>query len=369
MEIKPPSLWSRIRSALFGTPIFYNTGVVPDPRPQAELDKDYAHEERELAQADALDPFRFSPIEIAMFTDDDQQGASSCVPHGVGFALARERAKTAGKYVRLAWTYAYRLRANFPDAGSWLQDIFEIYRKNGAPLYSSLPDPATEAQANAVVITAAMRQEAEIFKGLEYYLFNTPNSIDAVAKVAATGTDVPILFYSTYQEWSRAIVKILTFGLLSISAEVRHCVCVLANSGHRRGSVKYVTIKDSAWFGGFGLRHVPEDFFTKRVYGAGYWTKVNFLSQPGTPPRYSFKIPLNVGASGPDVKKMQELFIALQLLPTDCATGYFGGRTLAALHAFQTMFADEILTPNGLTKATDNWGPSSRKKANALCNA
>lgn len=340
--------------------------VVEDPRPAEAVKRDYAHEERELT-AGAADPFNHTPITSSPYPEEDQQGVGSCVPHGVGLALAIVREQITRTYFRLAWTFIYRLRSNYPAVGCWLQDIFDKYR-SGVPLYNTLPDPATERQATNVVITEAMRTEAEIFKGLEYYTMSwvSYSSIDEIAKVAAGGIPVPIVFYSTYNEWARSIPQILDPYLQPGNAEVRHCVTVLPYSGHYRSGKKFVTIQDSSHFGGLTLRHVSEEFIKQRVYGAGYWISVKLLGS-GTAPKYRFTQTLRYGMKGEDVRNMQLLFISLGLLPNDCATGLFAGRTLAAVHAFQTMFADEILKPQGLALPTDTFGAGSMKKANELC--
>ena len=47
-------------------------------------------------------------------------------------------------------------------------------------------------------------------------------------------------------------------------------------------------------------------------------------------------------------------------------TEFFGTRTFNAVFAFQARYADDVLTPLGLTSPTGYWGPSTRKKANEL---
>ena len=103
---------------------------------------------------------------------------------------------------------------------------------------------------------------------------------------------------------------------------------------------------------------------------------VALAATPSTPIcPYSWSRPLTVGATGPDVLKLQ------QFLNTNASTsiaksgdgspghetGRFGGLTKMAVAKFQEKYADDILTPNGLTKGSGMVGLSTRTKLNALC--
>lgn len=348
----------------------YNTGLVNDPRSDAEKASDFAHEERLMSTtAVPADPFGNAKIVQSPFFLENQWYVGSCVPHGVGLALCIERNFDYGEYVRLAQLFPYRLRYNYPQAGCWMQDIYDVYKKNGAPLYATLPTKVgmTEADATALVITDNMRNEGLIYAGLEYWTLNTGfNDIVQLATIAKANHGVSIIFYATYDEWSKTYPTIDNPKLDPNTAEVRHCVTVLPNSGFIENGVKYVAIQDSAWFAGLQLRYLSEAFIKARVYGAAYWDKVSQLGG-GAYPKHTFTKSLSVGMSGPEVVALQLLLIAEHMLPSDCATGYFGGRTLAGLHAFQTKYAADILLPQGLSTPTDLFGPGSIKKANTLC--
>lgn len=338
------------------------TGLIDDPRWQYEKDKDYIHEER--IGTPTVNAFSNTQLTESPYPYENQNRTSSCVPHGVGLALAIERSVDLKVYQRLSWIFNYRLRSNYPAEGSWLQGQFDLYRHYGAPLFTTLPDPVTEEQANAVVLTTQMQAEADIFKGLTYYTIQKP-TIDAVATVASQH-GVAIIFYATQDEWGRDYPAIQQPDLNPLDAEVRHCVCVLPYSGFLLNGKKYVTVQDSAWFGAKKIRHLSEDFFNKRVFGAAYWDTVSSIGS-GPRPKYHFTQILRVGSTGEDVRQMQLLLISEDLLPNDCATGYFGGRTLAGVHAFQSKYNADILVPLGLLKPTDLWGNGCINKANQLC--
>lgn len=346
-------------------PRIYNTGALPDPRGAERKERDYMHEERLLAAVP--DPFGNPQITAAPYPVEWQKSTSSCVPHAVGLGLAIERKQDTGTYTRLSPIFAYHKRANFPEAGSWPIDIFDIYRKHGSCLYATCPTPMTEAMANKVVLTSAMYLEAELFKGKEYYTIGNHQKIAEIATVAMKGHGVPILIYATYDEWAREYPVIINPRLrLDMYTPVRHAVCVLPWSGFTKNGVRYVTIMDSSPFGNIVLRHLSEAFIRARCYGANYWDTVTIMPTFDRP-KYKFTRSLKVGSGGAEVLMLQKLLISEGLLPTDCATGNFFGRTLAGVRAFQIKYADDILKPISLTEPTNLWGPRCIAKANLLC--
>lgn len=341
------------------------TGVTPDTRSQEEKDKDFLSEER-LPVATA-DPFSNTQILASPYPHLNQLSTSECVPHAITLALAIERKNDTGNFALLSPTFVYRLRSNYARAGSAPQDIFNLCKKYGAPLYDSLPTPQTEFQANNATLTSQMYTEASIYKGASpYYTIGSPNDIAAIAKIAQQGHAVAITIYATEEEYSVQYPKILYPSLPYAQAEVQHEICVLPYSGFWKDGIRYVAIQDSAWFGGWKIRYLSEQFIKARCYGACYWTDVKLLSN-GPLPTFHFIRTLFVGSSGTDVKALQQVLISEGFLPTDLASGYFGGHTLAGVRAFQSKYASQILTPNGLDAPTGIVGPATRAKLNQLC--
>lgn len=342
------------------------TGLIPDPRPESEKKRDYLHEERLFAGA--ADPFANPKIIESPFPYENQYGTGSCVPHAVTLALGIERKLDGVGFVRLSQLFVYRLRKNYPQAGSWLQDIFNICAKFGSPLFTTLPTKptVTEASANTVVLTAQMYTEAEIYRGKEYYFITNYKDISELAKVASAGHGVPVIVYARYDEYAFVYPKVVAKELRIEDADVVHNVTVLPTGGFWENGIRYVAIQDSALFGGFKIRYLSEEFIAKRTNGAAYWDTVKIIGS-GVPPKYTFTKILKYGSRGEEVRKMQLLLISEGLLPTDCATGNFFGRTLAGLHAFQNKYAAEILLPIGLDAPTDVWGSRCIAKANQLC--
>jgi hypothetical protein len=81
-----------------------------------------------------------------------------------------------------------------------------------------------------------------------------------------------------------------------------------------------------------------------------------------------FENNLYFGMRGNEVKKLQQ-FLSEQgeeIYPEKLVTGNFLSLTRQAVIRFQEKYADEILTPLGLTEGTGYFGPSTRKKINEL---
>lgn len=343
----------------------YFTGVLKDNRTIAEVAQDYLHEER-VQSTIPIDPFGNPQMGSSPFPYVNQFGTSSCVPHAVGLGLAIERKAQTGNYSALAPAFVYRLRSNFAGEGSIPANIYAIYKQFGAPLEATVPTPQTEQQANLIVPTTQMYNEGAIFKGNLYFKLGTPNDITAIAGIAQQGHAVALCLYATYDEYAKQIPTVDDHTLSQNNAEVQHEVCVIPYSGFTLNGIKYVCIQDSAWFGGWKFRYLSETFIKARVTESRYWTSVAVLAT-GTPPKFTFTQNLTVGMSSNEVKQAQLLLISEGLLPSDCATGYFGGLTLAGVKAFQEKYASDVLLPAGLTAPSGFWGNYTIKKANLLC--
>lgn len=76
--------------------------------------------------------------------------------------------------------------------------------------------------------------------------------------------------------------------------------------------------------------------------------------------------PLKMGMSGQAVMDLQNALISKGYSIPAGATGFFGNQTKAAVMAFQTAYASEVLAPAGLSAATGYWGMYSAAKMNAL---
>jgi len=85
-------------------------------------------------------------------------------------------------------------------------------------------------------------------------------------------------------------------------------------------------------------------------------------------PAFQFTMSLNVGSENQEVTELQRCLAKdPEIYPEAQVTGYFGSKTKTAAILFQEKYANEILTPLGLTQGTGKVGNSTIKKLNELC--
>ncbi len=328
-----------------------NTGIVLDPRNVLEKEKDYLHEE--TVGSSVVDPgvFNNPKVTVSPYYYENQEYTQSCVPHGLTLAALIELDSE-----RLSKMFIYRQRPNYPAEGMWPQGGAQLIHDQGSCFFDTLPTPFSEREANALAITQAQKDEAKQFSGLKYFTLTDPSDIEAIANVAQKGKGVAITIFATISEWSKEYPTVdgpLTYAI----AAVHHEVCVLPKSSFIENGIEYVTVQDSAWFGGKKLRHLSAAFIRARCTTAIYWVKP--VITPKEKPIHTFTKPMKNGDVNEDVKWLQKVLNFEGLIEDDCITGNFYGRTLAAVKALQVKYRAEILTPIGLVQPTGYVGAST----------
>lgn len=348
-----------------------DTGVRPDNRHFEDKKKDFLHEE---IVADATMAVYRTKQEVLPITTkypkENQYTTLSCVAHGDTLALGIDNEIEGNGYVRLSKAAYYRLRSNYPGGGMNGDDSGQIGTKFAAPLFEVLPTPVSEERINQVVVTSEMIEKAKPYRAKNYVRISECRDIDILASVASQGKGVPIMIYATEKEWSQEYPKILS-NISPGSAPIRHEVCILPNANFIENGVKYVTIQDSAHFGGLTIRYLSEDFIKQRVFYAKY-----FLNLENTPapvekekPKHKFTQQLKFGMKNDEVLWLQKCLQYDGLFPSNVTpTGLFAGITLKAVKDFQNKYASEILAPLGLFSPTGIVGNATNAKLNRLFN-
>lgn len=351
----------------------FHLGVNPDTRKPVQKEFDYKHEEL-FAGSSAVTYYQSkqeASFYVGMFPVDDQLGTSSCVAHGkvMVMSIFNWLLNPANPFRKLASMFIYRNRVNYPGEGMIPSSANMQTVHSGAPVYADLPTPQTEAEANTLVINAAMTAAAKEFATGKWVSFTDPTDVDQMAFVSNNlGLPMNILIYGTIAEWSQSDVVVRTPGLQrgDTLAAVQHCVTILPKSafmgtdGKRR-----VIIQDSAAFGGIYFRSVREDFLMARTYEADYMIAMGNQTMT-VKPKGQLSKDLTIGSTGPDVVFLQQVLQYMGYLPnvingqSFSPTGTYAGLTKNGVLALQNAYPAQILTPVGLTTGNGYCGSMTR---------
>jgi len=298
---------------------------------------------------------------IKQYEARNQKTTSSCGAH------AAELAHSIDTEEKHEPAFIYRQRANYPAEGMWHYDIGDILVKKGANLNKNIEK--TEAIYNAYNPT-----QEDISEALKYHqeayivLENDKFTIDDIAYIVNDLQRPLILFvFWNGKEWNTDF-PVANGDLDNFFAQYRHYVTVLPNSAYTYKKQKFVIIQDSSHFGKKHIRHLSEDWITKRTYTGLYFTELIKEKRPlkHTEP---FTKDLKFGDTDPEVKRLQDVLKKLGFFPTNIeSTGYYGGITRQAVKDFQKANEKSILWVIGLKKPTGYFGLSTRKVLNELIN-
>jgi len=303
-------------------------GALPDTRPASARDKDY--DAKEIAGVHHTTPFGHKKITRLTATVYSQEFTSSCVPHAFYTQLEYEKlVKPAPKGMSQLLTY--RKRANFPNPGTAAVDAYNRIREgqsenNSAPVKKN----HREAEANSLPYLKG----SPLISDFEYF---TINNYASVPSEVSRGKAITIFIYATEAEWSQEYVKIQTPNLSINDAYVRHAVCLVPQGDFKENATLWLTVHDSAAFGGRFLRYMDMDFFMKRGYFAA---KVYGKNQGPTPPPPVTALPLvacEFKEQNRNVLNLQGYLIQKGLLESQYQTGYYGNLTAKALLEWQLL--------------------------------
>ncbi len=311
-------------------------------------------------------------IQSEIFAVSIYQGSTlRCVSEYAGIALETAEFLETGKQIAFSRRDVYCRRANRPNGGMAMHDLFAIMRE-GSCYESQLPSTdLLEHEINKEYsVTDEMMSARKMHASGSSFTWNMFN-IDDIARTLEMKIPVCLFWYfnnSNLDEWWNEAPKALYSVELYAPETGRHQATAV--SFCLVGGKKHLVVMDSAGQGtGLGkqknLRLVSEDFFSKRCYGAGFAIdKKNLDYKPPATIQYNFTRNLKNGMSGEDVVMLQKILVLEGCLSLKTPTGRFLGMTEAGVTKLQEKYANEILKPLGLKKGTGRFYESTRKFIN-----
>ena len=331
--------------------------ALPDDRPQVLRNQDYSTQE--LAKAITIATFKHKRLTKLTATEYNQWYVGSCVPHGFWTLLEYEGVVPKG--FNPSQLRSYRKRSNYPNEGSNGVDMFNQIRSGQSNDFPT-PEKFREAMATAMPYVLGDKKIKD-FKFYQY-IDKTAGGVlvgDIPADIAQ-GKAVAIFIYATKDEWSKQYVEATDPNVTLGNASVRHCVCVVPNGDFTKNGKRWLTIQDSAKFGGFGMRYVEYDSFIKnRVYFAAKVYAVG--SEPVQPVIVDTKpvVACKLGDKGSAVSALQTFLNKQGKLEAQYLTGYYGAITAKAVLWWQLEHWNEfsVNIPKLLEWSGQFWGEGS----------
>lgn len=308
------------------------TGVAEDPRSAEDKGKDWQHDEL-FGAGTYVWPTK-EKQDWKSYPIRNQDGSGECGAFSTCKALGVNNKNETGVFVNLNTAFIYNKRSN-AGAGMWMQNMFDIACKYGAPSDPTLiSDGINDEQAAHLTFTADQAVEALQYRSKNYAF--VPVNIDTIASVVDAGFTPILLLRCAFKEWTAE--PFVDPTVVEADWAVNHFVPVVDATMYN--GKKCLIIEDS-WgqqYGYKGVRIVQEDFINKRVFACGYLIdlKNDYVGMP----KHTFTQALTYGMTGPEVKAWQEVLQYEKFLPTKTQAG-----TPLPLGSFLSMTA----------QATRNW--------------
>lgn len=301
-------------------------GVIEDPRPREEREKDYKH--NLLYGALPVSWVEKPQDKWKKYSLRNQDGSGSCVP--------QSKAKTEEVLFGpvMSAVPCYKQRSNYPSPGMYYQDLGKISLNDCNVTESECPSQnMNDGQIDGTPMPTKLRYKAQS------YIFPNTRNIDELASIVQNGKPFPISFKMTYEEWQNVPkVNPLSKDWLYHSVAVVDTTLWMGQKA---------LIIDDSWghatsIGNGGQRVITEEYLLARCTGAIYFN-------------YSAPLILREGSKGNDVINLQTNLTLLNY-PLK-ADGDFGPRTRQTVKDFQLQHG---LIPDGAV------GPKTQK---AILNA
>lgn len=312
-------------------------GALIDTRPESEKIKDFEFKEI-VASADQVVWQTKTENDWKKYPIFNQQKSNQCVAMTVAKLMGISHLQDEGEFIDFSKSHLYERRANFPSAGMWADNAFQLARNEGVTLEVLYPTKTYNNDSEKLNLKKHYAKVGEVFK-IDSYLALPIQDIESVASVIQrTGKGVMVWFWGTYAEWDREIPTILDKNVTLQTAIVRHSVTAVDYFLHN--GKKCLLIEDSWGNKGIkGRRIITEDFFKARNYYAGYLMKFKFEDTSVEPAKFNIKGKMQFGETSEDVKELQRLLQHEGFFPKNVqATGYYGSITARAVLAWQLKY-------------------------------
>lgn len=329
--------------------------ALPDDRPQEKKDKDYRSIEIVAASIATFQNVKPTSLFATVF---DQWYVGSCVPHG--FYTMLEYEGILPPTFNQSQLRAYRKRSNYPSSGSIGVDMLDKIRAGQSGDFAT-PPGFTEAQATAMDLIAGDK----VIKDFKYFQHLDAKGIQDFTLIPpdiAQGKAVAIFIFATEEEWSEELVEVKSPDLVKENAEVRHCVCLIPNGDFTENGNQWLTVHDSAKFGGRHLRYITYDFLLKRAYFSGeVYATGSLPTVPNNQTNMKPTTPCQFNDTSDAVKELQSFLVFQGKLETYLMTGFYGPLTAKAVLWWQLenwqKFTDGV--PSLLELGGKYWGKES----------
>lgn len=300
------------------------TGVAEDPRSEIEKTKDWKHEE-----IFGMGAYVWTTKTPPQYTKRNQNGSFECGGFATAKALGINNLRETGKYVDLNPNFIYQLRANKPGDGMFMQNMFDIACKYGAPIDPELSsDNKTQQELDTVTFPDGLFNTALSFRGKNYVFIDKTN-IDGIAQAIDNGYTPIFLLKAGLKEWTTEPIADPSTTVFELVHYVP-AICATLRNGQK------AIVVDDSWgssYGANGQRFLSEDFILNRVLQVGYI--VDLPTQPSWQIHHTFVTPLIYGmTNNADVRALQDILRYEGFLSVP-STGNFYSLTAKALKAWQ----------------------------------
>ena len=306
----------------------------------------------------------------------DQYTSGSCYAWSLSLLMEQEENQEEHKRIKFSARQAYALAGEKPPIrGMRVEKGMRWLKNNGMTLDYLLPsNHRTELGMKDLSDYKIGDREVGLVYKPSGFVYLTSFDFDEIAQVLEEGHFLSVSVRLSYNGWGNdrnGFVREPKAG-----EGIHYHATTITDYGLINGR-KYISF-EQAW-GKWGYNHLGYGFYSENYKPFMFVMPQYLINLPNNwrdteeyltdKPHYKWERDLWRGMTGAkqDIIALQDALKYEGCFPyQQKSTGWFGGITFGAVEKFQTKYADKILKPLGLTKATGFVGPSTRKVLNQL---